>query len=224
MPIKPKGTRTIYKDSEGTRVPGATTVIGMLAKPALVAWANKLGLQGIDSTKYVDNLADIGTLAHHLILCRHKGEMADTSDYSENQIELAFNCLKSYTFWEDQHTIKPLLVEAELVSETLKYGGTPDLYCELDGELTLLDFKTGKALYSEVMYQLAAYRNLLNDYGYKVDKCTALRIGRDDSEGFEVKVGKDMDTAFDIFMCCLDLYYGIKKYDKILKGGATNDC
>ncbi|GAI86127.1 unnamed protein product, partial [marine sediment metagenome] len=38
--------------------------IGVLNKPALVPWANNLGLQGINVKDYVDDKADIGTLAH----------------------------------------------------------------------------------------------------------------------------------------------------------------
>ena len=213
MATKP-GAYTIYKDSTGTRVPGATTIIGILDKPALIKWANNLGLQGIDSTKYVDSLADVGTLAHHIILCHHKGEVPDMSDYSENQIELAGNSVASYQLWEKSHTIKPILIEESFVSETLKYGGKPDIYCILDDVPTLLDFKTGRALYTEVMYQLAAYRNLLLERGYPVEQCMALRIGRTAGEGFEVKIGNDMDTAFSIFMHCLDLYYLIRDYKK----------
>jgi len=208
------GAHTIYKDSQGTRVPGVTTIIGQLNKPALIPWANKMGLQGIDTNRYVDNLAQAGTLAHHLILCHHKEEVPDMSDFTENQVDLAGNSLMSYQAWESQHTIEPLLIEVPLVSDTLKYGGTPDLYCNLDGVWTLLDFKTSKALYPEVMYQLAAYRNLIQDCGHRVDQCIALRIGREESEGFEVKPGLNMDAAFGIFQSLLELYYGIREYEK----------
>ena len=55
----------VYKTADGTRVPGVTTICGVMDKPALVKWANNLGLQGTDSTKYVDALAASGTLAHY---------------------------------------------------------------------------------------------------------------------------------------------------------------
>ena len=58
---------TIYKLANGKRVPGVTTVLGVINKPALVKWANNLGLQGIDSTTYVDETAKVGTLAHEMI-------------------------------------------------------------------------------------------------------------------------------------------------------------
>ena len=45
---------TAYKTAGGQRVPGVTTVLGVINKPALVPWANQLGLQGINSSTYVD--------------------------------------------------------------------------------------------------------------------------------------------------------------------------
>lgn len=58
---------TIYRTADGKRVPGVTTVLGIMNKPALVKWANTLGLQGIDSSAYVDETARVGTLAHEMI-------------------------------------------------------------------------------------------------------------------------------------------------------------
>ena len=57
--VAAKGARqhTVYKLASGARVPGVTTVLSVLNKPALVPWANKLGLEGIDVRKYVDALA-----------------------------------------------------------------------------------------------------------------------------------------------------------------------
>jgi len=46
-----------YKLADGVPVPGVTTILSVLNKPALVKWANNLGLQGIDSSKYVDEKA-----------------------------------------------------------------------------------------------------------------------------------------------------------------------
>jgi ketopantoate reductase len=65
----------VYKTPDGKRVPGVTTITGMLDKPGLVKWANNLGLQGIDSTEHVKNLARIGTLAHLLIATEWKNTM-----------------------------------------------------------------------------------------------------------------------------------------------------
>ena len=56
-----------YRLLDKSIVPGVTTILNVLSKPALVPWANKLGLQGIEVGKYVDALGEIGTLAHLMV-------------------------------------------------------------------------------------------------------------------------------------------------------------
>lgn len=201
---------TIYKTSDGTRVPGATTITGLLAKPFLITWANRLGLEGIDSTKYRDEAADIGTLAHAMIQSHLQGETFNTDAYSPLQVDLASNAILSYFEWEKQHKIEPVFCETPLVSDSRLYGGTVDCYCKLDGEHTLLDFKTGKAIYDEYFVQLAAYKELLIEHGHPVEKCRILRVGRDETEGFEERSVADTSKYFNVFQNLLGIYY-IKK-------------
>jgi len=106
---------TKYIGLDGVQVPGVTTVLGVLNKPFLVPWANKLGLQGIDSSKYTDTMAGIGTLAHLFIMNHLRGEGTDTGDFSQNDIKLAENCFLSYLEWEKHHELKPI----QIVSATL---------------------------------------------------------------------------------------------------------
>lgn len=197
---------TVYKLADGTRVPGVTTYLGVLNKPALVKWANNLGLQGIDSSKYVDNLADVGTLAHSMILTYLKGEELDSSDYSASQITLAENSFMSYLEWAKHHKIEPILIETPLVSEEYRFGGTPDLLALVDGIPTLVDFKTSKALYPEHYIQVAAYWVLVLEHSYTADNVMILRIGREEDEGFEVKPVKALRTNWEIFTHCQAIY------------------
>lgn len=200
-----------YELPDGTKVPGVTTVLGVLNKPALVIWANRLGLQGIDSSKYRDEMADIGTLAHQMIVDNFKGEETDTSEYSKSQIELAENCLLSFWAWEKGHKIEVIMAEAQLVSAQYGYGGTIDCFCKLDGQPTLLDFKTGKAIYTEFFYQLAAYEQLLAEAGHLIEVTRILRIGRDADEGFEERSVGKLDKQFELFKHCLAIYNLMKE-------------
>ena len=168
-------------------------------------------MEGIDSTKYRDEAAEIGTLAHAMIQAHIQGELLDTSTFSQAQIDQAENAVLSYFEWERQHTVKPILVESPMVSDACGYGGTIDLYCKLDGVPTLVDFKTGKAIYDEYFVQLAAYVNLLRENGYAVDNVRILRIGRDETEGFEERVVADTSTYFKIFASLLTVYYAKKE-------------
>ncbi len=204
-PSKSK-THTVYKLENGTRVPGVTTVLGVLNKPALVNWANKLGLQGIEVGKYVDDKADIGTLAHQMILDYFNGTETDTSEYSRDQIEQAENCLLSFWAWEKLNQLDVIKAEVPLVSQKYRYGGTIDCYCVLNGKRTLLDFKTGKAIYPEMFYQLAAYAQLLADHDMVTERWQILRIGRDANEGFEARHVDDIHKYWQMYHLCLQIY------------------
>lgn len=204
-----------YRNKKGDIVPGATTVLSVLNKPALVKWANNLGLQGIDSSKYRDKMAGIGTLAHYFILSHLKKEKPDTSEYSQEDIDKAENCLLSYYEWEKGHKIEPIVIEQPLVSEKYGFGGTPDNFCKFDGVPTLIDYKTGKAIWPEYFYQLSSYRQLLIEAGHTIDNVRILRIGREESEGFEERVVKNLDREWQIFLACLKIY-NLKK--EIKKG------
>lgn len=196
-----------YKLADGKVVPGATTITGLLNKPQLVRWANKLGLEGIDSSKYTDEAAAVGTLAHEMVQAHLQGETVDTNMFSPLQVELAENALISFYEWLARHEVEPIMCEVPMVSEKYKFGGTVDCYCKLDGVPTLLDFKTGKAIYDEYFVQVSAYKELLVERGYPVERVQILRIGRDETEGFEERAITDTRKYFQIFENLLNVYY-----------------
>ena len=203
--------KSLYKDKNGIRLPGVTTITGELGwnKQVLVNWANKLGLKGIESSKYVDDKAEIGTLAHQMILDHLRDTKTDTSDYSANQISLAENCLLSYYAWEKGKKIEPILLETPLVSELLKFGGTMDCYAKIDGKLTLLDFKTGKGIYDEYFVQVAGgYLILLEENKYEVKEIQILNIPRAEDEAFQIQPLPRIKWGIcnRIFLNCLDNY------------------
>lgn len=197
-----------YKNKEGKIIPGVTTFIGILNKPALVPWANNLGLQGINVKDYVDDKGDIGTLVHEMMFCDLRGVAVDTSLYTATQIEIAQNSFKKYLDWKKQHTIEPIILEWGIVSEKYQYGGTIDNYCLFDGIYTLIDYKTSKALYLEHFIQVSAYRQLLREHKHKVKNSAILRLGRNELEGFEFNKisAKKMDYCWRIFKYCMAIY------------------
>jgi len=195
-----------YKLADGTPVPGVTTVLNILAKPSLIQWAWELGRQNLDWREVRDSAADVGTLAHYFIMCYLKGEMPDTSEYSQIDVKKATICLNKFKVWHAEHWLSPIMIETPLVSEKYRFGGTLDLFAEYNGEFTLVDFKTGKAIYDEYFYQLAAYRQLLVEQGWPVANARILRIGRDEDEGFEEVIRTYLDNEFAIFRHCLEIY------------------
>lgn len=209
MNLKTKA-HTQYYLNTGDSIPGVTTVLSILAKPALIKWANNLGLQGIDSSKYRDKMADVGTITHLLVMCHLTNTKPDLSEYSPADIDIAHNCMASYHQWEKSHEVKPVLVETPLSSDIYGYGGTLDCLAYINGELELLDFKTSNGIWPEYFYQLAAYRQLLIEQGHKVNRARILRIGKDSNSDFEDRTITTFDNEFQLFLHCLSIYNLLK--------------
>lgn len=203
--------RPDYRAADGRKVPSVTTVLGVIAKPWLVAWGNRLGLQGIDSSLYVQEAAGAGTLAHAAIEAALKGVPIDDALVSEFSVEervagrIAWG---NFTDWRRQHDIEPILVEYQLVSERMRVGGTVDCFAVIDGRRTVLDFKTSVRVYESHVVQLAAYRALLEEAGHQVDEVRVVLLPREplvlDYE--HERVIEDTSHALDVFRAARALY------------------
>lgn len=200
---------TIYKTVDGKRVPGCTTITGVLDKPALVYWANNLGFEGIKVREYVDTLAGIGTLTHARIEAEILGIPEDLSEYSAKDIDASDNSMLSWYNWRKGHVIEAAQSEVELVSELYRYGGKLDIVCLLDGVKTLIDIKTGKGLYPDHILQQSGYWWLGEEHNLGIKQAFLLNIPRKETESFDMKL---LPTAAlreyfqGIFLPCRQIY------------------
>ncbi len=198
----------IYKNAEGIRLPGVTTLVGLRDKPALPPAANKLGLEGIDSVAHWKDLATIGKAAHAMIMADLKNEKFDPKDYTPRQIDRAENGYIKWLDWAKGHKLEPVLVEVPLVSEKHQWGGTMDFYGKVDGRLELGDYKTGSGIWPEYWYQVAGYSTILEEHGYPVEARRILNIGRDEREEFleEVRVGPPKEDEIFWVVCFREIW------------------
>jgi len=201
---------TRYKLPDGTRVCGVTTITGQLGwnKQVLVNWANQKGREGINTGKFVDDKAEIGTLAHKIVTDSLLGNTTCTDDYSMNQIKSAQNSANSFFNWAKGKKIEPILIETPLVSEHYGFGGTPDIFAKVDGADELIDLKTGAGIYDEMVIQVTAYQQLLFEAGHNVSNVRILNIPRTKGESFiERHISSQMTiVAWQIFTHCLQIY------------------
>ena len=209
---------TRYRTSDNKIVPGVTTVLGVINKPALMRWAWDLGTKGIDYKQYVDETAKIGTLAHEMIQVHLGGDAVDFGAYSKDQISTAENSLLSYYEWERRlgRKIETIHIELPLVSEEYKVGGTIDWYGKIGNDYWLIDIKTAKGLFPEHTMQVSAYYKMLIENGYKVDGVRLLRVGRSEDEGFDDHVISEtrLTEGWEVFKCALDLYRAKQAFEK----------
>lgn len=171
-----------YRDANGNRVPGVTTIIGDgVPKPALINWAgNATADYAVDhwdeltammpsargntlrKARYFDRdtAANRGTAVHNIAERLVHGNEVDVPD------ELAGH-VGSYVRFLDEWDVRPILVERTVVSHRHGYAGTLDLLAELvdhsdidaPPQVWLLDIKTNRfGIFGETALQLAGYR------------------------------------------------------------------
>ena len=231
-------SQRVYKNADGKRVPSVTTILGVIAKPQLINWANRLGLDGINVKEYVDDKADIGTLAHSICEFSLVGTPIEWTKYTREQIIQACKCAKKFFEWKSyQAEFIPLASELELVSNQYQYGGCIDLVAILNGRLTLIDFKTCGGVWDEAKFQTSAYKKLLNENFdklrenainpiprkyRKIQDVVILRIGRDETEGFEYYPVTPTKEGFQIFKAALKIYKERQNFQKLEKKNAAN--
>ncbi len=197
-----------YRLADGTIVPGVTTIVGLLNKPHLVAWANKMGLQGIDTTAYTAAAAGAGSCAHEIIQAMVGGPEVDFSKYTGEEIEAARNAADKFRAWLVNHDMQTHMIEEQIVSERYRTGGTIDWYGELDGKMTLVDIKTSGNVYAEHVIQVAAYAQMLKDEEYQVDEVRILRFSREDDDDHRDMSVSDrlLEAGFNIFQHLREVY------------------
>jgi hypothetical protein len=204
-----------YRDANGLRVPGVTTILKALPKDALVNWAaettadyavdhwDDLGklnpaarLKALYKARYQDRDtgANRGTAVHKLADKLLHNEKVQVPDDIAGHVE-------AYVRFLDEFDVQPILSEAVIFSHQHGYAGTLDLIVDIHGETVLLDIKTNRSgIFGETVLQLAGYRYadtyLDPDTGLEepmpeVDWCGAVHVRADGYSLIPVQAGPD---------------------------------
>lgn len=171
-------------DDGGKRrtVPGVTSILGVLARPALVNWAANqaadyvaealrpgVPLDEVEIRELADaarrahrrtqkRAATVGTVVHEWIERYARGRIGGR----RLRVALPENAqarrgVEAFLAWVDAHEVEFFESERRVYSRRYGYAGTADLVAVVDGALTLIDIKTSKGIYPEYQLQLAAY-------------------------------------------------------------------
>ena len=144
----------------GETIPGVTTVLKTLAKPALLNWANNMGLKGKTIYQGSEKATDIGSIAHYLIDCTIKDIGPVLEGFEEDRVKKARELHDSFWALAKEKNFSVKQSELSLCDSVNKYGGTLDLL-GLEGDKgALWDIKTSKAIYVDYYIQVSAYKLL----------------------------------------------------------------
>src|SRR6266576_3991208 len=244
-----------YYESEGKKLPSVTTLLNIIAKPALVHWAAKIERELVlsASVDYYRELAEaspescgfylqhleqrIGRSRAHQRVLSEAGEIGNQAhariEY-ELQTELGIQCefdmptithpaaqqaYDAWQYWRDQTNMRPIAIEQVIVSDKYGYAGTLDLLAEVSGVISVLDWKTGKAIYAEAFLQNAAYRQAVREMGIGDPKQGfIIRLPKLESDpGLEIRDAGDESASFKAFLSAIDLWSWLKTTEKLLK-------
>jgi hypothetical protein len=203
-----------------------TNIIGVMDKPALPrwsalevakkAWELRLSLPEMDEADAVDVLkgapwrkstraADRGTTIHAYLEARMLGL---TPEIVEGE---ALRYRDAAEAWLDDW--QPQVIATERTVFGPDYAGTGDLWCMRDGKVTIVDFKTSKAIYKEAALQIAAL------WAAPVQADGTVDPAPDDAEGWVVRIGEDgyearqvVDLAanYEVFRSLIDAWHWSK--------------
>lgn len=162
------------------RVPGVTSVIGLINKPGLMRWATNMAAEyaidhlpdivrlalagdqkqaehliGGASSRYAEEASALGTKVHGMYEKIGNGEDVGWVP------EIMAPYLRNFESFQAEYAPKFHRVEAMFYHPELNYFGSGDAIADLtkDGETVraLLDWKSGAGIYPGVSLQLAAY-------------------------------------------------------------------
>lgn len=156
-------------------VPGVTSILGILDKPALLPWAAKMAGEYVKAnlpegaskaqieavcekakTEYnsiKEAAGDIGTQVHKVAESLFMGQPIEMPANP-----LAINGIRALQDWLSANDVRPIDCEKVVFSKSAYFAGAMDLLCALNGKLTEIDLKTGSGIYDSHYFQTAAYK------------------------------------------------------------------
>lgn len=168
-----------YKSQiDDTYYPSVTTILDIYPKGfGLEQWKKDNG----DNADALLKAAGVqGTNVHNMIDAFLRGERiewiinGEQSNYTLNEWILFGRFVEFF----NTSNLKSLVTEITMVSDNLRYGGTIDCVCKIDGLNWLIDWKTSNGVYKTHELQLAAYAVMWNELNpdYKIDKVGILHL------------------------------------------------
>jgi hypothetical protein len=204
---------------DGTKLPGVTTILGeAMRKRALENWAAEVTAK--TAVDRWDDLAAMPVSARLDTLTRARWEQRDAAALDGTQIHTYAEAIvtgaevdvpprylgqvQAVARFMDAWGIEPVAREASVFHHTDGWAGTIDLLAGMRGTLWLLDWKTGKGVYPDMVLQLAAYAHashMLNTAGAVVDwvqpeRCGLVHVTSDSATLYPVAADDDAYLTF----------------------------
>lgn len=181
-----------------------TTILGIIDKG--YNYDEWLKNNGHNSEIIVDRAGKFGTEFHKLVELFLKGETLKYFDLTYLGDRVATELWERFNLWIDfwkelnaDHKVeyKPTGIEYITYSEDYEFAGTIDFICRLDGELTVMDWKTGNNIGNKENLQLNAYMQTI---GAKKAKIIHLPAKKPNKKGYKIVNLDYSPEKFELFL------------------------
>lgn len=226
-----EGSHRYYLD--GKQMTGCTTVLGMIAKPALIGWSAKMASEyvreNLKDLKDLNEVCDKAKSAHRTkrddaakkgtdVHAEIEGLINDVIANSDGTFYGGGNLNKQvnhFIKWAIKNKVKFLESEKRVYSEKYFVAGTYDFKCEIDGKVYLGDIKTSSGIYDRTpLAQCAAYQmmELEREPENRIDGRLVINIKKTGvfNEDKDVYVSEHYEDDLSIFLSALELYRQLK--------------
>ena len=194
---------------------------GSQDKPAEYGWydiyTDQLDEMRFHFREVSQKALDIGSEVHDAI------EMHLQNKLFKLTTDEAKNAFDAFLDWEKENNLKPINIEQKVYGSN--WAGKLDFYGYYNGKLYVIDWKSSKAHYPEMRYQVAAYRSavaqrIADDWqGYDVvgnweiyeqglpKGCGVLRLDKETGLPDFKDHSKSYESDLAVFNAMVDLYY-----------------
>jgi ATP-dependent exoDNAse (exonuclease V) beta subunit len=189
-----------FYDIDGEKYPSVTTILQVIAKPGLMYFYGKHGIEGAEKKKM--DAADIGTMAHQAIEKILQGKITSMSQVDQRVNEP----VQAFFNWREKNKFKPIDMEMTVYSKKFKYAGTLDTVGLIKDRLAVIDFKTSNKIWPEYGLQIAAYKNAYEEMtDKKINSRWVIRLDKK-KPFFEAKIFRAYNKDIRAFKAALKLW------------------
>ena len=220
---------------DGKPMTGVTTVLGIIAKPALINWAANMAVDYVKEnsaggglldylvsekvleeartahTRAKEKAGDKGTDIHALVEEYIKKSISENDGRAIGDIPTQEPMLEEFIRWAVNNKVQFLESEKRVYSEKWWVAGTADFTCKINDQRFVGDLKTQKTMWDRTpFFQTAGYMKMLVEMGEEpYDGTIIVNINKEDNKLTEYK-SYDWEADIKSFESALQLYRTIK--------------
>lgn len=168
-----------------------------------------------------DQAADIGSVVHDYAENYAKALIgqADMPQITPDMPAGALNGINAYLDWLKASKVAYIDAERILYSKEHDFVGLADAVARIDGKLMIVDYKTGKNIYSEARYQVAGYAIAYEEEtGEKLDGAVIVNFNKQTGELLPeniVEISRaELEEYKAVFLACLTVRRSEKRLAK----------